>query len=366
MSYSETISSQTQTDTPTPPRILVVDDEIELERLIKQRFRKKIQSKKLDFVFVHNGLEAVKHLREKNHIDIVLTDINMPEMDGLTLLELLPEIDGDLRAVVISAYSDLRNIRAAMNRGAFDFLVKPIDFQDLEITIEKTSKHIQSNKETKKKLKKAEEQDVLLREIHHRVKNNLHVVANLLDLQSDFIKDEKVLELFADSQSRIQSMALIHEQLYQSDNLRQLNFGEYLHNLVQNILSCNERGNNVEIAIDTQDLWLNLETAIPCGLLINELVTNIFKHAFPKGYHGRIEIQISQDEKEIIYLKVGDNGVGLPPEIDWKQSPSLGLKLVRILSKQLKASITLDTQLGTLFTLTFKPLNYQPQLGEEG
>jgi diguanylate cyclase (GGDEF)-like protein len=145
-----------ENDSPVTSRILVVDDEVGLERLIKQRFRKKIQAQEFDFVFVHNGAEAIAHLREKNQIDIVLTDISMPEMDGLTLLNLLPEISQTLKAVVVSAYSDLRNIRTAMNRGAFDFLTKPIDFQDLEITLKKTLRYVQKIKETQQQLEKAQ------------------------------------------------------------------------------------------------------------------------------------------------------------------------------------------------------------------
>lgn len=119
-------------------KILVVDDEPDLEALIRQRFRKKIQTQEFQFIFAYNGVEALEKLREHSGIDIVLTDINMPEMDGLTLLGKLSELDVLLKAVIVSAYGDMENIRTAMNRGAFDFLTKPIDFQDLEITIDKT------------------------------------------------------------------------------------------------------------------------------------------------------------------------------------------------------------------------------------
>ncbi|MCS6806618.1 MAG: SpoIIE family protein phosphatase [Acidobacteriota bacterium] len=119
-------------------KILVVDDEPDLEALIRQRFRKKIQTQEFQFIFAYNGVEALEKLREHSGIDIVLTDINMPEMDGLTLLEKLSELDVLLKAVIVSAYGDMENIRTAMNRGAFDFLTKPIDFQDLDITIDKT------------------------------------------------------------------------------------------------------------------------------------------------------------------------------------------------------------------------------------
>ncbi len=141
-----------------PAKILVVDDETDLERLIKQRFRKKIIAKQLDFIFVKNGVEAIKKLQTKDPVDMVLTDINMPEMDGLTLLTRLPEIDQTLKAVVLSAYGDLPTIRVAMNRGAFDFITKPIDFQDLEITIDKTVTFVKQIREQKQQLQQALEQ----------------------------------------------------------------------------------------------------------------------------------------------------------------------------------------------------------------
>lgn len=132
-------------------KILVVDDEVSLERLIKQRFRKQILSNELEFVFAHNGNEALEKIMVESSIDIILTDINMPEMDGLTLLEKVAELDSNLKTVVISAYGDLKNIRTAMNRGAFDFLTKPIDFDDLEITLNRTLASVQKLRENLKK-----------------------------------------------------------------------------------------------------------------------------------------------------------------------------------------------------------------------
>jgi diguanylate cyclase (GGDEF)-like protein len=142
----------------TPAKILVVDDETEIERLIKQRFRKKIIAKELDFVFAHNGAEALEKLEAEREIDLVLTDINMPDMDGLTLLGKIHEIDQNLKAVVVSAYGDLPNIRTAMNRGAFDFITKPIDFKDLAITIDKTLDFVQKVKDQQEQLQQALDQ----------------------------------------------------------------------------------------------------------------------------------------------------------------------------------------------------------------
>ena len=134
-------------------KILVVDDESDLELLIKQKFRKKIREKVFDFVFAQNGYDALKKLAEEPDIDVVLSDINMPEMDGLTLLTKLPEANPILKAVMVSAYSDMDNIRTAMNRGAFDFVVKPVNFEDLDITIEKTLLHVIELKKTMQAIK---------------------------------------------------------------------------------------------------------------------------------------------------------------------------------------------------------------------
>jgi sigma-B regulation protein RsbU (phosphoserine phosphatase) len=130
-----------------PIKLLVVDDEPDLESLIRQRFRKKIRNAEFEFVFARNGVDALEKLDSDGEIDIVLTDINMPEMDGLTLLTRISELESPRKAIIVSAYGDMENIRTAMNRGAFDFLTKPIDFKDLEITIEKTTRELQATKE---------------------------------------------------------------------------------------------------------------------------------------------------------------------------------------------------------------------------
>ncbi len=128
-------------------KILVVDDEPDLEGLVLQRMRREIRSGRYSFVFARNGVEALERLNEDDGIDIVITDINMPEMDGLTLLEQIPAFDPKLRCVIVSAYGDMKNIRTAMNRGAFDFLNKPLDFEDLRLTIERSLEHLKSVRE---------------------------------------------------------------------------------------------------------------------------------------------------------------------------------------------------------------------------
>lgn len=175
-------------------KILVVDDELPLQRLISQRFRHQIKTKKFEFVFAYNGREALEKLQSDSSIDLVLVDINMPEMDGLTFLEHLKELDHMTKAVVVSAYEDLANIRAAMNRGAFDFITKPINFQDLEITINKTLEQVRQIKEKQHKLQQTQNQllqvNEALRESEQRLQailDNSPTAVYLKDLQGRYV-----------------------------------------------------------------------------------------------------------------------------------------------------------------------------------
>lgn len=207
-----------------------------------------------------------------------------------------------------------------------------------------------------------QEKELLLKEVHHRVKNNLHTISNLLDLQTEGIEDDHLLSLFNDSQNRIQAMALIHEQLYESQDFGKVEFGEYIDRLISNLsLSYGDQIRPIRPIVEAESIWINLETAIPCGLLLNELVTNAFKHAFPEGRSGTVRVQLYQDETQHLNLKIWDDGVGLPPDINWQNSSSLGLKLVRILAKQLKASLVMDCSQGTFVHLTFSELKYKPR-----
>jgi adenylate cyclase len=149
-------------------KILVVDDEVDLEVLVKQKFRRKIRESQYHFVFAQNGEEAIQRLMEHPDMDIVLSDLNMPVMDGLTLLSRLPEINPMIKAVVVSAYGDMHNIRQAMNRGAFDFICKPVDFADLELTMEKTLMHVRQMQET---IKAIQENNILKMYVDENVLN---------------------------------------------------------------------------------------------------------------------------------------------------------------------------------------------------
>ena len=190
-----------------------------------------------------------------------------------------------------------------------------------------------------------EEKEVLLKEIHHRVKNNLQMISSLLNLQASKILDPTILALFSDSRNRVQSMALIHEKLYQSDNLDRIDFRDYLHSLSMTLYqSLLQESQSVAINVEVEEgIRLGIDQAIPCGLIVNELVSNALKHAFPHN-PGRVLVRFDQmatiDGRPANRLVVEDDGVGLPEDVDLRRAESLGLKLVTLLAQQLHATLT--------------------------
>ncbi|MBT3605537.1 MAG: PAS domain S-box protein [Candidatus Latescibacteria bacterium] len=198
-----------------------------------------------------------------------------------------------------------------------------------------------------------QEKEVLLKEIHHRVKNNLQIISSLLNLQSGYIDDARTQEMFKESQSRIQSMALIHEKLYQSEDLARVDFSEYIVSLVNFLMRSYSPG-GVNIALDVEPVFLSLDTSIPCGLIVSELVSNSCKYAFPEGRSGEIYVRLKPIDNEHYELGVGDTGIGFPEDVDFQETESLGLQLVTTLADQLDGEIELDRSKGTEFRIRFR------------
>lgn len=199
------------------------------------------------------------------------------------------------------------------------------------------------------------EKEVLLKEIHHRVKNNLQIISSLLNLQSRKIKDEQIATVLNESQNRVRSMALIHEKLYQSKNLAEINLGDYVKSLATFLARSYQGVGGVSMEVDTEEILLDLDHAVPCGLILNELISNAFKYAFPDGRQGKLSVVLKRSPEGEIVIRVQDNGIGFPEHLDFKNSPSLGLQLVNSLVEQIDGEIFLDAQNGTLFTVRFKP-----------
>nr|WP_256381161.1 histidine kinase dimerization/phosphoacceptor domain -containing protein [Myxosarcina sp. GI1] len=223
---------------------------------------------------------------------------------------------------------------------------------------------LQERKETQNKLQNSlREKEILLKEIHHRVKNNLNIISSMLNLQTDYIEDEQIINMFIDSKNRIRSIALIHEQLYNSTDLSRIDFAKYIQSLIENFCSVhNTDTRNINFEMNLIFLELNLETAIPCGLLINEIITNSYKHAFPDNSCGQIKINFSSDGV-LHHLNISDNGIGIPENFDLENSTSLGLRLVNLLSMQLSAELqTHSSSKGTAIQLTFAELEYESRI----
>jgi two-component sensor histidine kinase len=186
-------------------------------------------------------------------------------------------------------------------------------------------------------------------------------MSSLISLETDYVTDPQARRLFAETQSRVRSMALIHEELYQSKDLARVNFADYLHRLTTGLMQIYAAHPNIDLHLDIAEVFLGVDTAIPCGLIINELMTNALKYAFPNGRPGVITVMLetgsnSRGETDYI-LTLQDNGVGLPPNFNFNNTTTLGLQLVSILIAQLKGEIKINSHNGTQFTLLFSEAN---------
>ena len=224
-------------------------------------------------------------------------------------------------------------------------------------------KEIESRKNAENKIKLSlEEKNILLQEIHHRVKNNMQIISSLLNLQTRYVDDEEAVNVLKESQNRVRSMAMIHEKLYQSNDLSHINFVDYIQSLVSNLFySYNIKNLQIKSILEIDDIRLNMETAVPCGLIISEIVSNSLKYAFPNEMHGEILVSLKsvEDGYELI---ISDNGVGLPEELDFDNNKSLGLILVKSLTEQIDGEITIHRNHGTEFKIRFKQLKYKERM----
>jgi two-component sensor histidine kinase len=200
------------------------------------------------------------------------------------------------------------------------------------------------------------EKEILLREIHHRVKNNMQIISSLLGLASGNIKDKKYVDMFRESQDRINSMSLIHEKLYRSKDLAKIELNEYIRDLANSIYqSRGVKPGTIVLNINIENVQLGIDRSIPFGLIINELITNSLKYAFPGDRKGEIKVSLHLIDENTFELIVSDNGIGIPYDVDFRKTESLGLRLVTMLvENQLKGKIDLDRSKGTEFNIKFQ------------
>ena len=329
---------------------------VERSKLVKERFSKFIAEKDSD-----QWYRYFMHVRNTEGKQICT--LTLIGGDGSTFPARLESIritgksDGTTTVrVAISDITDMKKAEEALITFSEDLerqvTERTSDLSDVNLKLV-TEIGIRLDAE-KQLMKTVGEKEVLLREVHHRVKNNLQIIISLLNLQSRYITDETTLSAFRESQSRVRAMALVHEKLYQSSDLAKIDFDNYIRFLGDSMLRFFDmKGKGITLTMDIRDIFLAIDTAIPIGLMINELISNSLKYAFPKGRPGEISIAIHRlDHRLTIQFK--DNGIGIPEGFDWRNTKSMGLHLVITLADQLDGTIELDRGSGTAFTIVVK------------
>jgi two-component sensor histidine kinase len=208
-----------------------------------------------------------------------------------------------------------------------------------------------------------QEKEVLLKEIHHRVKNNLQVISSLISLQAQRVEDPAIQDMFLESQHRIRSMALIHDKLYRSPDLARIDFAGYIESLAAHLVhSLQVDPSRVRLVLDIKDVVLDIHSAIPLGLIINELISNALKHAFPWNREGTVRVFLRPAEASRYRLVVSDDGVGFPAGLDLRKAETLGLQIVTMLAEQLDGTVSVNREGGTAFTVEFGEIHYKPRM----
>ena len=358
--------------------ILVIDDEESMRNLLSD-----VLGEEYAVLTAPDGKAGISRLKEVD-FSAAVVDIKMPGMDGLQVLRYIKETSPEVEVVMLTAYASLGSAVEAVKLGAYDYLTKPFKgaeikkvlanairkqklvvenrglLQDLKRTNEQLNQELAERKRAEERIEASlKEKEVLLKEIHHRVKNNLQIISSLLSLQSMHVKDKGAVEMFKDSQSRVRSMALIHEKLYKSEGLVKINLAEYIRDLSSYLLRSYEtKPDAIRLELSADDVLMSIDTAIPCGLILNELISNSLKHAFSGRKGGEIRIGFHSDNEDRSVLTVGDNGIGFPEDLDPRSTKSLGLQLVNALTDQLGGSIELDRRGGTEFKVAFAEPKY--------
>jgi two-component sensor histidine kinase len=307
--------------------------------------------------------------------DVIISDYRLSLLDAPAALTLLHDSGCDIPFIVVSGTIGEELAVAIMKAGAQDYLLKndlarlapavERELRDVRIRKDRaqvagalleSEERVQAQRATLERQNVSlQQRETLLREIHHRVKNNMQVMSSLLSLQARAALNPETRRMLEDNQNRIQSMALLHEILYQSEDLAMVDFPKYVLRTVDYLFrSFGVKDGQIRLHTELDQLALELDDALPLGLLISEVVSNSLKHAFPQGRRGEVSVFLRQQSDTTISLRLSDNGIGLPPELDWITTRSLGLRLVRALAQQLRGNLEIHSLGGTEVRLTFQ------------
>ena len=337
-------------------KIVIADDDEEVHAVTKLALEDFLfEDREIHFLSAFSGEETKALLRENPDTAILLLDIVMEkENTGLKIVEYVRrELGNSLVRIILRTGQPGQAPQMEVIR---DFDIN--DYKEkIELTDQKLHTTLVASLRAYRDLRVLEntlrEKEILLREIHHRVKNNLQVISSLLSMQSFQMDDPKGQSMFKESRDRIRSMALIHEKLYKSDNFNEILFGDYLDAVTQDLFSLYNPSGSIYRDLSFDRLSLDLDRAIPCGLIVNELITNALKYAFPENGQGTVFISFKETAPDTLSLSIRDTGCGLPEDIDYRNTKTLGMQLVSILCEQIEGELTVKHDRGTTFSLTF-------------
>jgi two-component sensor histidine kinase/CheY-like chemotaxis protein len=339
-------------------KVVMVDDSSG-DRSLYRLLLEDMVGPQFDFWGVGRGAEGVEICREIVP-DCVLLDYRLPDMSGLEFLARLRGGMGEIPAcavVMLTGLADEQIAVSAMKAGAQDYLVKDrITPEGLMSAIQRATEKVgllRALRDRNERMAESlAEKEVLLKEVHHRVKNNLQVIASLLRLQANSIPDPALGKALRESQHRVESMALVHEQLYDTKDLSYINLPRHVEALAANLFRVYGDPARIAWTAAIDPVELTVDRAIPVSLILNELISNAMKYAFPENRSGSVRIEGGRRNGQIV-LAVADDGVGMPADVDPRNSKSLGLEIVRILTKQLKGSLEIERENGTAVRITF-------------
>ena len=362
------------------PKIMVVEDEKSIVLTLQRRLPR------LGYditACVSSGEEALEQARILPP-DLVLMDMTLTgKMNGIQTASAL-RAELNIPSVYLTADSDPHTLQAAKLTHPLGYIIKPFGEDELHRTLELALQNHQMEKDLRASQQALEEfgktlesrvrertaeliqakgalelsvrqKDVLLKEVHHRVKNNLQIISSLLRMQSRTSSDPQINDILQESQARVRSIAMVYELLHKSLDLSSISVKEYIQLLITQLLISYDKANSVHTTIEVEDVRLDLDKSVPCGLIITELITNSLKHGFPEGKKGAIRVSFKKTTNGSYLLSVIDEGVGIPVPVDWKHTSSMGFSIIRSLCDQLDGHVEMHRgeNGGTVFTLSF-------------
>lgn len=354
--------------------ILIIDDEQSLLASVSAF----LEDSGFETLTASDGETGLTLFQEKRP-DLVLLDLRMPGRQGLEIMRSMREISSDVPIIVVSGTGVIQDVVEAMRQGASDFFIKPVlDLSLLEHSIRRVLEHadlkkehgryqqrleedistrtrqlMEANAQLQEEIRRRDtaesamaaslqEKEILLREVHHRVKNNLQIISSLLSLQAENTTEPAAREGFLESRQRVASMALVHEKLYQANDFAQVDMGQFARELIGQHTCTSDRCGIVSVSEENGSFPLSINQAIPCGLMLNELTSNIIRHAFPDRCSGTMGVSMSRQDRRI-ELVVEDDGVGLPESFSTNPPATLGLRLIHALTHQLHGVVSFES-----------------------